>query len=38
MFFPFKRFGPDVTLLNDVAFEQYHLFRSESRVLTEGIQ
>jgi hypothetical protein len=38
MFFPFKRFGPDVTLLNDVAFEQYHLFRPESRVLTEGIQ
>jgi len=30
----FKTFGPYVTLLNDVAFEQYHLFRSDSRILT----
>ena len=26
--------GPPQTLLNDVAFEQYHLFRAEARVLT----
>jgi hypothetical protein len=35
MFRLFKTFGPYVTLLNDVTFEQYHLFRSESRVLTD---
>lgn len=29
----FKTFGPYVTLLNDVAFDQYHLFRSEVRIL-----
>ena len=27
--------GPQQSLLNDVTFGQYHLFRSESRVLTE---
>jgi len=27
--------GPPQTLLNDVAFEQYHLFRADSRVLPE---
>lgn len=26
--------GPSQTLLNDVAFNQYHLFRSEARILT----
>ncbi len=26
--------GPPQTLLNDVAFEQYHLFRAEARVVT----
>jgi VWFA-related protein len=27
--------GPRQTLLNDVAFEQYHMFRSDSRLMTE---
>ena len=30
----FKTLGPYVTLLNDVAFDQYHLFRSDVRILT----
>jgi hypothetical protein len=29
--------NPDATLLNDVAFENYHLFRSTSRILTGDI-
>jgi VWFA-related protein len=29
----FKTFGPYMTMLNDVAFKDYHMFRAESRVL-----
>lgn len=28
---------PEVTLLNDMTFENYHQFRSESRILTGNI-
>jgi len=30
----FRTFGPYSTMLNDVSFANYHLFRSESRILT----
>ncbi len=30
----FRSYGPYAAMLNDSAFDQYHLFRSESRVLT----
>jgi VWFA-related protein len=30
----FRTYGPFATMLNDVAFDSYHLFRAESRVLT----
>jgi VWFA-related protein len=30
----FRTWGPYGTMLNDISFDQYHLFRSESRVLT----
>jgi VWFA-related protein len=30
----FKTFGPYMTMLNDVAFKDYHMFRSESHVLS----
>jgi VWFA-related protein len=29
----FRTYGPYATLLNDIAYEDYHLFRGESRVL-----
>jgi hypothetical protein len=30
----FRVWGPYGTMLNDISFDQYHLFRSESRMLT----
>jgi len=30
----FRTWGPYTTMLNDISFDQYHLFRSESRILT----
>ena len=30
----FRSYGPYTTMLNDVAFDRYHMFRSESRILT----
>ncbi|MGB6689416.1 MAG: hypothetical protein WBE76_16405 [Terracidiphilus sp.] len=30
----FMAYGPYATMLNDIAFDRYHIFRSESRVLT----
>ncbi len=30
----FRTYGPYATMLNDVAFERYHLFRAKSRMLT----
>ena len=30
----FKTFGPYMTMLNDVAFKGYHIFRAESRILS----
>ena len=30
----FRTYGPYATMLNDVAFEQYHMFRAKSRMLT----
>jgi hypothetical protein len=30
----FRTYGPYTTMLNDVAFEQYHMFRAKSRLLT----
>jgi len=30
----FRTYGPYTTMLNDVAFEQYHMFRAKSRMLT----
>ena len=30
----FRSYGPYATMLNDSAFDRYHLFRSESRILT----
>jgi len=31
----FRTWGPYGTMLNDISFDQYHLFRSESRMLTD---
>jgi hypothetical protein len=31
----FSTYGPFATMLNDVAFERYHVFRAKSRVLTD---
>ena len=31
----FRTYGPYATMLNDVAFERYHMFRAKSRVLTD---
>jgi hypothetical protein len=31
----FRTYGPYATMLNDVAFERYHLFRAKSRMLPE---
>ena len=30
----FRTYGPYTTMLNDVVFEQYHMFRAKSRMLT----
>jgi len=30
----FRSWGPYATMLNDVSFDGYHMFRSESRMLT----
>ena len=30
----FMTFGPYTTMLNDISFDRYHVFRSESRILT----
>jgi VWFA-related protein len=30
----FRMYGPFATMLNDVAFERYHIFRAKSRMLT----
>lgn len=30
----FRTYGPYTTMLNDVAFERYHMFRAKSRMLT----
>jgi hypothetical protein len=27
--------GPEVTVMNDVVFAQYHLFRGDTRILTD---
>ena len=32
----FRTYGPFATLLNDATFDDYHLFRAESRVLTDA--
>jgi hypothetical protein len=29
----FRTYGPYATMLNDVTFNRYHMFRSESRIL-----
>ncbi len=31
----FMSYGPYITMLNDVGFDRYHMFRSESRILTD---
>jgi hypothetical protein len=31
----FRTYGPYATMLNDVTFERYHMFRAKSRMLTE---
>jgi hypothetical protein len=31
----FRTYGPFSTMLNDMAFDNYHLFRAETRVLTD---
>jgi len=31
----FRTYGPYATMLNDVAFEGYHIFRAKSRMLTD---
>jgi hypothetical protein len=30
----FRSYGPYITMLNDVSFDRYHMFRSESHILT----
>jgi hypothetical protein len=30
----FRSYGPYATMLNDITFDRYHVFRSESRILT----
>jgi hypothetical protein len=30
----FRSYGPYLTMLNDVSFDRYHMFRSESHILT----
>lgn len=30
----FRSYGPYATMLNDISFDRYHMFRSESRILT----
>ena len=31
----FMSYGPYATMLNDISFDRYHMFRSDSHVLTE---
>ena len=31
----FRTYGPFATMLNDVVFEQYHMFRAKSRMLID---
>ena len=31
----FRTYGPYATMLNDISFDQYHIFRSESHVLSD---
>ena len=31
----FRTYGPFSTMLNDMAFDNYHLFRAETRMLTD---
>ena len=30
----FRTYGPYATMLNDISFDRYHIFRSESHMLT----
>jgi hypothetical protein len=30
----FRAYGPFVTMMDDVSFNRYHLFRGEARILT----
>lgn len=30
----FRIYGPYATMLNDIRFERYHIFRTSSRILT----
>jgi hypothetical protein len=30
----FRTYGPFATMLNDVVFERFHVFRAKSRVMT----
>jgi hypothetical protein len=30
----FMAYGPYVTMLNNISFDRYHIFRSEAQVLT----
>jgi hypothetical protein len=32
----FRTYGPFATMLNDAKFDDYHLFRAESHVLTDA--
>jgi hypothetical protein len=32
----FRSFGPFATMLSDLTFEDYHIFRAESHVLTDA--
>jgi hypothetical protein len=32
------KLGPEKIFVNDVSFAQYHVFRSESRILVDGGQ
>jgi len=31
----FKTYGPYATRMNDISYNSYHLFRAESRILTD---
>jgi hypothetical protein len=30
----FRTYGPYLTMLNDISYEDYHMFRGESRMMT----